>query len=711
MREWQQTAAYFATARVQLPIELRSRIELACKHVEYARADVDNLLERVASFSKVWWFHRSVERCVSESINIAGTSVAILDLFGRFLTGEYGISERLDQAKAEEDSSRLKAEQQRLVERLINAGVTRLAIAMDHVVVKRTVCASYRDVLTLHTTLSRCNQHVHDEGDAVPTAPTPRSRSQLSEDPAPPSPVRPPRRPSLVSIAKPPPLSTLTVGKAHHRGDSKHQGGKRDTEDADTLLFQLASSICEQYEFSPTLSARIARLAVDKCASQLLQRVVVIDRAATSDQDKAKRSNDDSVALSLSFEAASCAWQRLRQIARRHFDGVIDCESLLAQILARESLSSVSCAVEGAAKTQLSLALSPQGGHAAMTLVDNLACFFVTLVTQRCLPSHGSSANGNNPKREAPILVASPKLQCFLYASPPVERRGSTHAAVNPRAYTSPEAFGSLTKLVGRSGVQSVSATLVELLSEQIHALRLSLEVEEVALMRIDQTLQSCATDRDVADAVKQFPSADELASQLTRIGVTAFTLQLLGRALRSGGDWEVQVHRACFSSPGVANGSKNPAWRLLPAACAAVFNARAWKTSRLVPDAAAADSNVHMAGVAIALLLRRSLATGASADADADGQLHAGSGLSTVETAARHVGRVIRSCALVVLALEQTEQLQLQHGQRPVGRARVLALETAVHELGAAAAPDWTGIARALDRGMLRELLPPAAG
>jgi hypothetical protein len=693
VREWQQTAAYFATTRVQLPVELRSRIDLACKHAEYARADVDNLLERVASFSKVWWFRRGVERCFSCP---NGTSVAIIDLFGRFLSDEYAISERLEQDKGEEESSRLKAELQRLVERLNGAVVHHLAVTMDHIVVKRTAWTIDRGASTSHHT----NQSARREENAASVAPTLRSHTQLSEEEALPPSMRLPRRPSLVSAAKTSSLSAFAAGMTPNRRDSKHNNGNDNVDDADALLFQLASSICELSELRPALVARIVRQAIEKCATQLLQRIAVVDRATTSGQDKGKHFNHVTITLSQSFETANAAWQCLRQTARRLFDGVIDCEALLAEILTRESRSSVPCAADGTAKTQLALALSRQATHTATTLVDKLTCFFVELVTYKCLPRHGSSASSSNSKRETQVLVASPKLQRFLYASP---SEGLNHSGIDPRAYTSPVAISSLLQLIGRTGVQVVIATLAELLSEQIQALRLSLEVEEVPLMRVDQTLVSCTNDREVTDAAKQLTSADELASQLTRIGVTAFLLRLMDRALGSGGAWEVQLHRTCFSSSETTPRSKSSAWRLLPAAFAAVFTARAWSRARLTPDATVTDSNVHMVGVAMALLLRRSLAQ----TSKEDGEDHPPCG-STGERMARHVGRVIRSCALVVLA---QEQLQLQLGQLPVGRARALALEIAVQELGSAAATDWDATARALNRGILRELLPPVAG
>lgn len=666
VREWQQTAAYFATTRVQLPVELRSRIDLACKHAEYARADVDNLLERVASFSKVWWFRRGVERCFSSP---SGTSVAIIDLFGRFLSDEYAISERLDHDKDEEESLRLKAELQRLVERLNGAVVHHLAVAVDRVVVKRTACAS---ASTSHHT----HQSAQGEKNPAPVAPTLRSHPQLSGEEAILPLMRLPRRPSLVSAAN---VSAFAAGMTHNRRDSKHNSGSGNVDDGDALVFQLASSICELSELNPALVSRIARQAIEKCAIQLLQRIAIVDRTTTSGQGKGKRLNHVTISLSQSFEAANATWQCLRQTARRLFHGVVDCEALLSEILARESRSSAPYAADGTAKTQLALALNQQAIHTATTLVDKLTCFFVELVTHKCLPRHGSSgscgSSSSSSKRETPVLVASPKLQRFLYASP---SDGPTPPDIHPREYTSPAAIGSLLQLIGRDGVQVVVVTLVELLSEQIQALRLSLEVEEVPLMRIDQTLASCTSDREVADAAKQLPSADELASQLTRIGVTAFLLQLLDRALGAGGAWEVLLHRACFSSFDALSRSKSSTWRLLPAAFAAVFTARAWSSARLVPAAAAADSNVHMAGVAMALLLRQSLAQRSKEDAED----HVPCGSTGETVAARHVGRVIRSCALVVLAMElQAAPLQLQLEQPPVGRARAIALEIAVQE------------------------------
>ncbi|KAG7397481.1 hypothetical protein PHYBOEH_000701 [Phytophthora boehmeriae] len=174
---------------------------------------------------------------------------------------------------------------------------------------------------------------------------------------------------------------------------------------------------------------------------------------------------------------------------------------------------------------------------------------------------------------------------------------------MDPRDYTDRESLQCLVELIGPTSVESICATIANLIVAQTLKLRSSLEAEYTALAAIDAVLVSGS---DLAQVVSQLRSLDDLAAQLIQIGAAIFLLQLLhGHCSSAAKDaWEVRVAPRIVRELQQDTDRRATWTRLLPAACAAAFHANVWKRTRYLSSVEATDTNAHMMGLAMAHLL-----------------------------------------------------------------------------------------------------------
>lgn len=316
VREWQQATAYFAAAHVHLPEDLRNCVEVACKHVDYALADVNGFMERVASFSKTWWFRSTAERCFTLSlVQNAKLSLAIADIFCRFKNNEYTILERLDCESAHEHSSGIKELQKQILERM-RADLTRqLSSEIDHSAKKRAARAIWHKPNSSHPGTVKQTDN--------PSVMPPSSQVQT-------------RRPSIVLLAK---------------GTSKHVSLECPVDDSrgdgDKALYELATELWDDLSSNRNASERLVIDALKMSAARLITgSIAPVDLPSGNGKMKLKVGFDSSYSLKQSLQDANNAWTCLRQTARRHFAGLVDSELVLAQELARVDRTSTGKALQ-----------------------------------------------------------------------------------------------------------------------------------------------------------------------------------------------------------------------------------------------------------------------------------------------------------------------------------------------------------------------------
>ncbi|GMF10317.1 unnamed protein product [Phytophthora lilii] len=582
VREWRQTNAHLVTG-VQLPLldVLRARMECAVRHTQYICVNAQ-MLEHAANFSKCWWFRDVIfESCFKQVMVTAPTSsIGLLKILSSLAAGDYILDELIDTEEAEQQLEKML---QRM-DQMQTALVTQLELGLEGLV--------RRDINLQRDERSISHEEKPEQVEGKVTASSRRlssfSRVQSSQV----------QRPSNAEVRLASPTSSVLGRNNDH--NNPPTGRKTEHFVDENQFMGLVQALLDYIKTHPRGNVVKIEIVNRVQASfiRFVRGLVTISAGAI-----------DKVALRCSLkdgcEEVRCflrATQRLFggddsesvNIDKASLGGAV--QAMLSKVLADECRAMASALPQDKRLLECSTD-APRLIDKELqqwSLVDRIAWLFVCLVTRRCHPSSSSSSVITS----SPPLLVSVRKGCFILA-PGAPRE------LDPRDYTDRDALHHLVGLIGLAGVESVSSTVANLVVAQTLKLRSSIEAEHAALAFMDMAL-SGGSSADVVLASAQARALDDIATQLVQIGTAAYLLQLLhglGSSARNDA-WEARVaariQRELQHDP-----DRRATWtRLLPVACSAAFHSGVWRRTSYLSSVEATDTNAHLMGLAMALLL-----------------------------------------------------------------------------------------------------------
>ncbi|KAG7393008.1 Nck-associated protein 1-like [Phytophthora pseudosyringae] len=585
VREWRQANAHLVT-RAQLPLldVLRARMECAVRHTQYVCVS-SQLIEHTATFSKCWWFRDVVfeQSFEQTSASAPSSAIGLLEILSSLAVGNYVLDELVDTEEATQQSERMLQCMDRMRTRLVDQVEREL-----EAVVKRDTNLQRDESSTLPEEKS---QPLENKLTASSRRLSSFSRVQSSHV----------QRPSSAELRLASPTSSALARNNDSTSDSSvtvkpEQVG--DEKRCVGLVRALLDHIGQHQGGTIVQTAIVERVQASF--------VRFLRGCVTFPGPNATLRTIEGVMLRCSVRDACERIRCFLRATRRLFggssselDGINKAplgeavQTVLAKVLANECSASTSILPQD--KRLLEWATDPprvsEKDLEHWSLVDRVSWLFVCLVTRRChpLPSSSPSAAVLSP----PVLAAVRK-GCFVLSP-------GASGEQDPREYTSPETLQHLVTFIGSAGVESVRSTIANLLVAQALKLRSSIEAEHAVLAFMDMAMSG-----DVILAAAQGRALDDIATQLVQIGTAAFLLQLLHAqsAHETSDAWEARVaprlHHELQQDP-----DRRATWtRLLPVACRAGFHSSVWKRTTYWASAEATDTNAHMMGLAMALLL-----------------------------------------------------------------------------------------------------------